>query len=161
MSPLGTAMKSDRPPVGASSAGFTYHEPDPAKSEVEVAADSRARRRIDLDRIGDGVVLSSSSSAVCRGVDQAVHFGGYGYPPWLYFEIRRQKWFTVEAVAVLRSGSRVSRSRALRAGKEGDAASCKCSCGVGATASEREIFSNTIPNNSNALTHHLGPGSPW
>ena len=69
--------------------------------EVEVAADSRARRWIDLDRIGDGVVLSSSSSAVCRGVDQAVHFGGYGYPPWLYFEIRRQKWFTVEAVAVL------------------------------------------------------------
>ena len=49
------------------------------------------------------VVLSSSSSAVCRGVDQAVHFGGYGYPPWLYFEIRHQKWFTVEAVAVLLS----------------------------------------------------------
>ena len=46
------------------------------------------------------VVLSSSSSAVCRGVDQTVHFGGYGYPPWLYFEIRHQKWFTVEAVAV-------------------------------------------------------------
>ena len=68
--------------------------------EVEVAADSRARRWTDLDRIGDGVVLSSSSSAVCRGVDQAVHFGGYGYPPWLYFEIRHQKWFTVEAVAV-------------------------------------------------------------
>ena len=50
------------------------------------------------------VVLSSSSSAVCRGVDQAVHFGGYGYPPWLYFEIRHQKWFTVEAVAVLAPG---------------------------------------------------------
>ena len=71
---------------------------------MEVAADSRARRWIDLDRIGDGVVLSSSSSAVCRGVDQAVHFGGYGYPPWLYFEIRHQKWFTVEAVAVLAPG---------------------------------------------------------
>ena len=74
--------------------------------EVEVAADSRARRWIDLDRIGDGVVLSSSSSAVCRGVDQAVHFGGYGYPPWLYFEIRHQKWFTVEAVAVLQGVGR-------------------------------------------------------
>ena len=64
------------------------------------------RRWIDLDRIGDGVVLSSSSSAVCRGVDQAVHFGGYGYPPWLYFEIRHQKWFTVEAVAVLQGVGR-------------------------------------------------------
>ena len=73
--------------------------------EVEVAAASRARRWIDLDGIGDGVVLSSSSSAVCRGVDQAVHVGGYGYPPWLYFEIRHQKWFTVEAVAVLRQTS--------------------------------------------------------
>ena len=91
---------------------------------MEVAADSRARRWIDLDRIGDGVVLSSSSSAVrerdvvflvyvafcvaavCRGVDQAVHFGGYGYPPWLYFEIRHQKWFTVEAVAVLQGVGR-------------------------------------------------------
>ena len=52
------------------------------------------------------VVLSSSSSAVCRGVDQAVHFGGYGYPPWLYFEIRHQKWFTVEAVAVLQGVGR-------------------------------------------------------
>ena len=72
---------------------------------MEVAADSRARRWIDLDRIGEGVVLSSSSSAVCRGVDQAVHFGGYGYPPWLYFEIRHQKWFTVEAVDVLRNRS--------------------------------------------------------
>ena len=72
----------------------------------KVAADSRARRWIDLDRIGDGVVLSSSSSAVCRGVDQAVHFGGYGYPPWLYFEIRHQKWFTVEAVAVLQGVGR-------------------------------------------------------
>ena len=60
---------------------------------------------IDLDRIGDGVVLSSSSSAACRGVDQAVHFWGYGYPPLLYFEIRHQRWFTVEAVAVLGAGS--------------------------------------------------------
>ena len=57
-----------------------------------------------------GVVLSSSSSAVCRGVDQAVHFGGYGYPPWLYFEIRHQKWFTVEAVAVLSTTSTTSSS---------------------------------------------------
>ena len=56
------------------------------------------------------VVLSSSSSAVCRGVDQAVHFGGYGYPPWLYFEIRHQKWFTVEAVAVLSTTSTTSSS---------------------------------------------------